>query len=146
MSTQTLKLGGLYITPTGKPVKILSATNTAILLKSLTSDNQFSVSGDYSLRVLRKNELPAGFRGVNPTEDEAGGAIAPRKLLAPLIDAMLLRGGITMRGIVRELRRKASASCKNRDVTANVRARLYWFKRKGYSVERKVEGQIKVTR
>lgn len=34
-----------------------------------------------------------------------------------------------MRGIVRELQRKASAACHGRDLRANVRARLYWLRR-----------------
>ncbi len=44
---------------------------------------------------------------------------------------MLLASGHTMRGIVRELKRRASAACRGKDLKANVRARLYWFKRKG---------------
>lgn len=68
----------------------------------------------------------------------------PNKPLAPIIDAMLLAGGHTMRGIVRELRRKASSACQGRDLKANVRARLYWFKRRGYGVERDSRGCLKV--
>ena len=36
-----------------------------------------------------------------------------------------------MRGIVRELQRKASAACRGKDLQANVRARIYWLKRRG---------------
>ena len=57
------------------------------------------------------------------------------KLLAPIIDVLLMTGGMTMLGVVRELRRKASASCRGKDLQANVRARLYWFKRKGCTVD-----------
>ncbi len=64
--------------------------------------------------------------------------------LAPLIDAMLLAGGHSMRGIVRELRRKASAACRGKDLKANVRARLYWFRRKGLSVRQDVQGRVQV--
>ncbi len=44
---------------------------------------------------------------------------------------MLLAGGKTMRGIVRELRCKASASCRGKDLKANVRARIYWLRKRG---------------
>ena len=61
--------------------------------------------------------------------------VAP-KHLSPIIDAMLLAGGHTMRGIVWEFRRKASGACRGRDLRANVRARFYWLKRRGYVAER----------
>ena len=144
MSAQTLKTSGLYITPTGKLVRVLSATNGLILLKSLQSDNQFSVSVDYPLRALRKNELAACCHSANPTQVEPQKFPVTLKPLAPLIDAMLLRGGMTMRGIVREVKRKASASCKGRDVPANVRARMYWLRRRGFRVERDADGRLKV--
>lgn len=56
------------------------------------------------------------------------------KVLAPLIDAMLLAGGNTMRGIVREVRREAGISCRDKDLKANVRARIYWLKKRGHQV------------
>jgi len=57
---------------------------------------------------------------------------------------MLLAGGKTMGGILRELRRKASAACRGRDLEANVRARLYWLQRRGYRIERR-NGRIAAT-
>jgi len=68
----------------------------------------------------------------------------PTKALAPLIDAMLLTGNMTMRGIVRELQRKASSVCHGRDIRANVRARLYWLKRRGRLADRDAQGRIHV--
>ena len=47
-----------------------------------------------------------------------------------------------MRGILRELRRKASVSCHGKDLKANVRARMYWLRRKGYRVD--VDGQARL--
>ena len=39
-----------------------------------------------------------------------------------------------MLGIVRMLKRKASASCRGKDLRP-MSARLYWLKRKGYTVD-----------
>ena len=39
-----------------------------------------------------------------------------------------------MRGILRELRRKASAACRGKDLKANVRARIDWLKKRGHVV------------
>lgn len=41
-----------------------------------------------------------------------------------------------MLGIVRAVKRKARASCRGRDLKANIRARMYWFRKKGYAIER----------
>lgn len=136
MSAHKLKPGGRYITATGIPVRILSVTNGTILLKSLQSDNQFSVSVGYPLRASKENGI-----GVVPEPQKAEASARP---LAPLIDAMLLKGEMTMKGIVRELKRKASASCRDRDVSANIRARLYWARQRGYRVERSTDERLRV--
>ncbi|MFN0117970.1 MAG: hypothetical protein ACKVQC_06750 [Elusimicrobiota bacterium] len=138
MSAYKIKTGGRYITATGIPVRIISVTNKAILLKSLQSDNRFSVSAGYPLRASKENREVV----TNMSQESAASA----RPLAPLIDAMLLKGGMTMRGIVRELKRRASASCNGRDVAANVRARVYWLKRRGYRPERDSREKLKVTR
>jgi hypothetical protein len=59
---------------------------------------------------------------------------------------MLLAGGHTMRGILREFRRKASAACHGKDLQANVCARLYWLKRKGYTIDTDELGRLSVWR
>ncbi len=51
-------------------------------------------------------------------------------------------GGKTMRGILRELRRKASVACRGKDLQANVRARLYWLRRKGYAIDTDARGRF----
>jgi|GEM_PF-2793963 len=135
MSAHKLKPGGCYITATGVPVQIISVTNNMILLKSLQSDNRFSVSVGYPLRVAKEDGV-----GTTLQSQRSEPSLKP---LAPLIDAMLLKGGMTMRGIVREVKRKASASSKNRDVPSNVRVRLYWLKRRGYRIERDAMGCLR---
>ncbi len=57
---------------------------------------------------------------------------------------MLLAGNMTMRGIVRELQHKASSSCHGRDLRANVRARLYWLRRKGRLADRDAQDRTHV--
>ncbi len=55
---------------------------------------------------------------------------------------MLLAGGRSMRGIVREVRRKASVSCHGKDLKANIRARIYWLKKRGCQVS--VKGLVQL--
>ncbi len=48
-----------------------------------------------------------------------------------------------MIGIVRQLKRKASVSCRSKDLQANVRARIYWLKRRGYTIATDMLGRLK---
>ena len=104
-----------------------------MVLQGLASDNRFVAPAGYPLRPFKREAAafearPSPYLG--PQAKPRRGQAQP-KPLAPIIDAMLLAGGHTMRGIVRELRRKASAACSGKDLQANVRARLYHLKRRG---------------
>lgn len=146
MSTSEPRIARDYLTPTGLPVRVAAATGAAIMLQSLSSDNRFAVPLSYPLAPLN-GESNWALR-VRPytkrSEKESRTASSPLKPLAPLIDAMLLAGGMTMRGILRELRRKASAACRDKNLHANVRARLYWLRQKGGSVHWDASGRIQV--
>ena len=131
MTTQDLKPGDLRITATGVPVQVVAVKTDVIILKSLKSDNKFSVSVDYTLRPLRKRRHPGQASEASAIRDPEKlvyeldpGDNPRRKPLSYLIDSLLLKGGLTMRGVARELRRKDSVSCKGKDVRANIRARL----------------------
>ena len=116
------------------------------MLQGLASDNRFVAPAGYPLRPF-KGEAAAFEARPSPylgPQDKPRRGQAQPKPLAPIIDAMLLAGGHTMRGIVRELRRKASAACRGKDLKANIRARLYWLRRKGrvvYSPSRTMQRQ-----
>lgn len=129
-------VGKRYLTATGAPVQVLEVHEGIMTLQGLASDNRLRVPVDYPLRQFDPKQAVGTMRPRPYTPRSksvaALGSPAAAKPLAPLIDAMLLAGGHTMRGIVRELRRKASAACRGKDLKANVRARLYWLKRRGH--------------
>jgi hypothetical protein len=144
MSSLDPKAGNRYLTITGAPVQVLEVREGIIVLQGLASDNRFVVPAGYPLRPF-KGEVAAFEARPSPY---LGRQVPPRsqaqpKPLAPLIDAMLLVGGHTMRGIVRELKRRASAACRGKDLRANVRARLHWFKKRGYRVDNDSRGCLK---
>lgn len=135
MPVPSPKVGTRRLTPTGAPVQVLEVRADAVVLQSLASDNRIRVPADYPLRPFDPEQAVWEARP-NPysprsRKAEASKSLAQAKPLAPLIDAMLLAGSMTMRGILRELRRKASAACRGRDLAANVRARRYWLRKRG---------------
>ncbi|MBI4679175.1 MAG: hypothetical protein HY748_16490 [Elusimicrobia bacterium] len=140
MITRGLRVGGRYLTLTGLTVQVAALRDDSMLLRSLASGNEFEAPAGYELRPMGqgKASLPLKPAAAGRGTDKANGPGRPKasdKPLAPLIDAMLLAGNMTMGGIVREVKRKASASCKGRDIRANIRARLYWLKKRGCRVE-----------
>ena len=124
------RVGAEYATASGLPVRVVAVNDGQVELQSLASDSRFYVPAGYPLGPKTGPNLAVArraspFQALGPA---AGPPVRLNKPLAPLIDAMLLAGGHTMRGIVREIRRKASAACRGKNLPANVRARLYWFR------------------
>lgn len=146
MPARNGEVGQDRLTCSGLPVRIAQASQDAVMLQSLASDNLILVPSGYPLARLRAERAAttARARPYQPRGPRFKKGRGDPKPLAPLIDAMLLAGGMTMRGILRELRRKASAECRGRDLEANVRARLYWFRKKGRRVIRASQGRLQV--
>lgn len=140
------KIGKDYLTCSGLPVRVACVGQGPMVLQSLASDNLIRVPGHYPLEGLRAERAVVAVRTqpYQPRGPRSRKEPSPPKPLAPIIDAMLLAGGNTMRGIVRELRRKASTACRGRDLEANVRARIYWFKRKGYRIKGDAQPHLQI--
>ena len=147
MPSRDPKAGNRYLTVTGVPVRVLEVHEGTMVLQGLASDNRFVAPAGYPLRPF-KGEAAAFEARLSPylgPQTKARRGQAQPKHLAPIIDAMLLAGGHTMRGIVRELRRRASAACRGKDLKANVRARMYWLGRKGYTIDTDELGRLKTS-
>ncbi|OIO06959.1 MAG: hypothetical protein AUJ52_11140 [Elusimicrobia bacterium CG1_02_63_36] len=134
MSAREPQSGNDYLTPSGLPVRVAGIGQGDMVLQSLASDNLMRVPISYPLERLRSQRAvaalrPRPYRPRGPKLRKGAGIPKP---LAPIIDAMLLAGDMTMRGILRELRRRASTECRGRDLEANVRARRYWLRKRGH--------------
>ena len=71
-------------------------------------------------------------------------AVARDGSLAALIDPLLLAGGMTVKEIAAELAKKSVAAAKDRDLSANVRARCWSFKKKGWQIVKDDEKRVQV--
>ena len=120
-------IGNRYLTPTGLPVRVADIeAGETMVLQSLVSDNRIAVPPGYPLSGYREHAFETRACAYSRQPKRAGITSPPRppKVLAPIIDALLLAGNKTMRGIVREVKRKAGTACLGRDLKANVRARM----------------------
>ena len=144
MTIHKAMIGRSYLTSSGLPVRVIQLDDGLIVLQSLASDNRIVAPANYPLESMKLKNSAFAVKAdpYQPRGPRSRKGPSPPKPLAPLIDAILLAGNKTMRGILRELRRKASVSCRGKDLKANVRARMYWLRRKGYRVD--VDGQARL--
>ena len=144
MTTPGTTIGRTYLTSSGLPVRLIRLGDGLIVLQSLASDNRFVVPANYPMEPmkLKNSAFAVKPNPYQPRGPRSRKEPSPPKPLAPLIDAMLLAGGYTMRGMVRVLRRKASVACRGKDLKANVRARLHWLRQRGYCIGRDASGRL----
>jgi len=127
------KIGKNYITQTGLPVKVIAINPDNMLIQSLATDNRFYVPLKYPLYSFSHKNPVSEVKDkpyILPSEK-----IKPKNLnkkpLSAVIDELLLSSKkYTMRGLIREVKRRASSQCKGKDVAANIRARMYWLKKR----------------
>ena len=105
------KAGNRYLTVTGAPVQVLEVREEIMVLQGLASDNRFVVPVGYPLDAPggKATAFLARSSPYSPFVRSRRGRPEP-KPLAATIDALLLEGGRSMKGLVREVRRRASAA------------------------------------
>jgi hypothetical protein len=139
---RVLTVGASYLTPTGNPVQLLDLQGDVVLVQSLRTDNRFLMPVTYPLRPME--EKPSGLElRPTPYKEATRPTLGERKRpLAPIIDALLSEGKLTIRGIAREVQRQASSACSGKNVRANIRARIYWLQRRGMRLYRDDAGRV----
>lgn len=128
-----VKIGKNYTTQTSLPVKLIAINSNNMLIQSLATDNRFYVPLNYPLFHFNHKKPISQLKDkpyILPSE-----RIKPKNLnkkpLSSVIDELLLSGKkYTMKGLIREVKRRASSQCKGKDVYANIRARIYWLKKR----------------
>lgn len=101
--------------------------------------------------IAERAEVPAPA-AVGAEDGQDGAKFPSRRLsgrpdgnshpLSAVIDELLFEGSRTMKGLVREVRRRASSACNGKNVAANIRARVYWLKKKGSTVRVDEAGRL----
>ena len=80
----------------------------------------------------------------NGTEKSGKPGKPKGETLASVIDPYLFSGGRTVDEIVKEIEEKKLAIAKDRDLNANVRARMVCYSRKGWKIEKADDKKVKV--
>ena len=97
-------------------------------------------------RTMAKKNGKAGKGGVVAGAKKVAGKDGGGRegSLSILIDPLLLAGGHTIKEIAAELAKKAGDAAKDRDLAANVRARMVSYTRKGWQVKKDDQKRVMV--
>ena len=94
--------------------------------------------------MAKKNGNEKGGQAVAKAETAKPQGAKQTGSLAAIIDPYLTGGGHTVAEIAAELAKKAGDAAKDRDLAANVRARCWSFKKKGWQVIKDDKKRVKV--
>jgi hypothetical protein len=148
MTANKAETGKKYLTKTGIPVTMLGPKGTKMVLKVETTGNKTEVDGDYELRPYDEGKLSKDARLLMKANGKSKNGAPKGKSregsLAAIIDPLLFAGEHTVKEIAAELAKKAAAAAKGKDLEANVRARLYSFRKKGASIQKDAQKRLRV--
>ena len=148
MTADKAKVGEKYLSRTGVPVTMTGTKDGKVILKLESTGTTIRVNGDYELKPYDEKAISKDARLImkaNGKGKKEGKAKAKKNgSLAATIDPFLLAGGKTTQEIAAELAKKAGDAAKNRDMAANVRARMVSYTRKGWQVVKDDKKRVKV--
>lgn len=149
MNASEAKLNEKYLTKSGIPVVVVRRDGDKVVLRAETTGNENTVERTYPLHVFNEGKVNRDAKLLlkingKTKKDGKGGKKVRDGSLAAIIDPFLLAGDRTIKEIAAELKKKAGSQANGKDLEANCRARLWSFKRKGYSVERDAQKRVRV--
>ena len=143
------KVGERYLNNKGTPVTVVGVKGDKVLLKVSGSDNEVPVDKNYEIKPFTpsgvskdaKLLIRANGKGRGRTGKNVAGVS-----LAALIDPFLFAGGKTVREIAELVTKKAGKLANGKDMKANVRARLWNYKKKNYVVQKDDKRRIRLVK
>ena len=148
MTANKAEVGKKYLTKKGFPVVVTGVKGDKIVVKAESTGNTIVVEKDYELLPYEESRVSKDAKLLLAATGKSKNGKGPRKTregsLAAVIDQFLFDGKHTVKEIAAELPKKAGAACKGKDLEANVRARLFTYRRKGLRVEKDDQKRIRV--
>lgn len=148
MNAEHAREGEKFLTKAGIPVTVIRNDGNAVMLRAEPTGNEHKVAKEYPLLPFDPARVNKESKALLKASGKLKGPKAKRPVrqgtLSAAIDP-LLNGKHTVKEIVQALKKNVPELVKRAtDIAACVRARLWSFKRKGYSVERDAQKRIRV--
>lgn len=143
------KVGERYLNGKGTPVTVVGIKGDKVVLKIAGSDNEIPVGKSYELKPFSQKGISkdAKLLGQAKGKTQSKNGNKPREgSLASLIDPFLFEGKHSVREIAELITKKADKLAAHVDTKANVRARLWAYKKKGYVVQRDEKRRVRLVK
>lgn len=141
------KIGERYLNNKGTPVTIVGHEGDKVLVKIAGSDNEIPVSKSYELKPFSQSGVSREAKLLARTNGKEKNGHAPKEgSLAALIDPFLFEGKHSVRQIAELVTKKAGKLAAHVDMRANVRARLWLYKKKNYAVQRDEKRRVRLVK
>ena len=141
MNAEKAEIGKRYLSKTGVPVTMMGLKGDKVILRVEVSGNKVDVAKSYELRPYAESKINKESKLLMNSNGKKGkhreGSLAA--LIDPLFD-----GSKTIQEIADIVAKKAGQAAKDRDLQANVRARMVSFRRQGLRVEKDEQKRVKV--
>jgi len=143
------KIGEKYLNGKGTPVTVAGIKGDKVILKIAGSDNEIPVGKTYELKPFSKAGISKDAKALsqaNGKTQSKNGKKPKEGSLASLIDPFLFEGKHSVREIAELVTKKAGKLPANLDMKANVRARLWAYKKKNYVVQRDEKRRVRLVK
>ena len=148
MTAKEAKIGQKYLTKTGVPVTPVEQKGDKVVVRVETTGNKIEVDKTYDLKPFNEAQVSKDAKLLLKAKGRGKDSKTEKKVregsFAALIDPMLLSGKFTIKQMDGELQRAAGSLCKGKNVQANIRARLFSYRRKGWTVEKDAGKRIRI--
>ena len=125
-------IGHLYHSPKGAVVTVMALKDRKIVLKINETNTEVLVSKSYPLRKGALSQPLEELRQ-QPSQDRVLPGVKQNvPPLSQFIDPLLLESKKSIREIVENLRTEFGSRLEGKDLAANVRARIFHLKRRGW--------------
>lgn len=140
MKAEEAKIGEKYLTKKGIPITVVSFKGDRVIVKLENLNKQIGIPKNSELKPFNESEINGivKFIKTDKVSEHKEGS------LAAFIDPLLFEGKYTVKEIAKIIIQKAGDYAKNKDIEANIRARMVTYKRKGYQVLKDENKHIKV--
>ncbi|MBN1687979.1 MAG: hypothetical protein JW893_02670 [Candidatus Omnitrophica bacterium] len=142
------EIGKKYLSPKGTAVTVVSHKDGKAVLKINSTGNEVAVPKSYQLKPYEaskvSNDDKALAKANGHAKEKSGNGKGNVKTLAGLIDPLLFAGGKTVREIAGLIIKEAGELAKDKDMEANVRARMVTYRRKNYTIQKDEAKHIRI--
>jgi len=146
MKAEQGKIGERYLTKKGIPMRIMGIKDTQVIVKLENLNKQIGIPKNSEIKPYTEKDISSIGKLVAKPESDKKQKLVKEGCLASFIDPMLFEGKYTVKEIANEIIQKAKEYTQNKDIEANIRARMVTYKRKGYQVVKDKDKHVKVVK